>query len=672
MFFSRKNASSSQQQNQQTLAVSLSKTLSSNAINESNLQDCRFQAGTALVMAFISPHCNFANVNQKLKQAMPWAEHIISVMTAGELGGSQQLYHDTPSSWDSVVIHAFSKAIMTELSMHTVPLFSDDIRRGQATLTPAQRVEKIASELKRIQVPFDIGSKSTLALTYFDGLTASEDFFTQALYRIRRFPCYFIGGSAGGKLDFKAADIALDGEVLANKALICFCKIAPEYRFGIMKSHNFQTTGTGFDVAKFDPLTRTLHSVLDRNMEVVTPVEALTRHFNCSSAQLAERLNSHSFGIEIEGNIFIRSVATINNDGSITFFSDMAFGEKLLLVKAKDFAQSTADDFRKFMQGKPGKPVAMIANDCILRRLNNSQSLAKVDAFGGVCISGFSTFGEFLGLHQNQTVTAVAFFAVAKGSQFHDEYADNYPFYLASFTGYHTTTRLMSLERINGLQVNLIEQMAKIYPLLQTSTEQLKFIASQSGESASRQVELAEQFTLFMQQIAQQQTQRQSLTEGMVQLRSSADKIVNIIQSISGIAEQTNLLALNAAIEAARAGEAGRGFAVVADEVRALSQRTQTSVKETGDTIDSVSNSIKGIAGAIDSINDVLSVIEKDSQQLSIELTSLSSASQQASQMAEQDVAKADQIHSQIVAIEQETRLIDTLTALAAHHNKLH
>ncbi|MCS4558029.1 methyl-accepting chemotaxis protein [Shewanella sp. C32] len=214
--------------------------------------------------------------------------------------------------------------------------------------------------------------------------------------------------------------------------------------------------------------------------------------------------------------------------------------------------------------------------------------------------------------------------------------------------------------------------MAKIYPLLQTSTEQLKFIASQSGESASRQVELAEQFTLFMQQIAQQQTQRQSLTEGMVQLRSSADKIVNIIQSISGIAEQTNLLALNAAIEAARAGEAGRGFAVVADEVRALSQRTQTSVKETGDTIDSVSNSIKGIAGAIDSINDVLSVIEKDSQQLSIELTSLSSASQQASQMAEQDVAKADQIHSQIVAIEQETRLIDTLTALAAHHNKLH
>ncbi len=131
------------------------------------------------------------------------------------------------------------------------------------------------------------------------------------------------------------------------------------------------------------------------------------------------------------------------------------------------------------------------------------------------------------------------------------------------------------------------------------------------------------------------------------QLRCHSDAISKVLEVIRGIAEQTNLLALNAAIEAARAGEQGRGFAVVADEVRTLAGRTQESTEEINEMIEKLQ------AGA----REAVTVMEQ-SQQRSVQAVEFARRSGEALQTIAEAVASISDMSVQIAGAAEEQRAV--------------
>ena len=124
--------------------------------------------------------------------------------------------------------------------------------------------------------------------------------------------------------------------------------------------------------------------------------------------------------------------------------------------------------------------------------------------------------------------------------------------------------------------------------------------ASQAANEADGQARLGDQVVgEVIVQIERLAAEVSRSSEAMNGLQQESNKIGSVMDVIKAVAEQTNLLALNAAIEAARAGEAGRGFAVVADEVRGLAQRTQKSTEEIEALIAGLQNGTKQVAAAM-------------------------------------------------------------------------
>ncbi|MCM0081726.1 methyl-accepting chemotaxis protein [Geomonas sp. Red32] len=212
------------------------------------------------------------------------------------------------------------------------------------------------------------------------------------------------------------------------------------------------------------------------------------------------------------------------------------------------------------------------------------------------------------------------------------------------------TTRVLSLSTAG-------EQMAATSSDIAGNCHEAAGNARSASERAAQGAEVVGASIFIMNAIAQRV---QSAAQTVATLGNRSDQIGTIVGTIEEIADQTNLLALNAAIEAARAGEQGRGFAVVADEVRALAERTTRATREIGEMIKAIQQetreAVKTMESSVQQVQDGSSNAAASGEALQHILEIITSVTEQISRIAtaaEEQTATTRQISHNVATLNE-------------------
>ncbi len=341
----------------------------------------------SLIALFASPSADLAAIRATLAEAHPLAE-IIGCTTAGEIAeGGYVSEHVVAVAFPSLHF-AVEVVVLDGLAALDAQTLAADVMRAQSLLGADHQ-----------DWPHEFG------FLMVDGLSLKED-EVAAILSTAMGPAPFFGGSAGDGLNFGETRVLHNAALRSDTAVFAIIRSACPIR--IFKIDHLTPTDTKMVVTGADPVRRIVSEI---NAEPAG--QEYARILGKDPAQLSPfTFAAHPLLVRIGGQKHVRSIQRVMENGEIVFFSAIDEGVVLTLADAEDIAGHLEESLDR-LSGE-AEPAAIIACDCMLRRLEAEQSqasLAVSRVLSDHGVVGFNTYGEQVnGAHVNQTLTGIAIY----------------------------------------------------------------------------------------------------------------------------------------------------------------------------------------------------------------------------------------------------------------------